>query len=816
MFLALSLISTLSTQCFATNQIPEIPWEELSLDHKLGEGGFGEVYKGKWKGIDVAIKVPRLGALAEDFKNDFEQETQTMWTCQFTNVLRLIGVCKENDRYAMIIELMSGGSLYDRLHTERTTFSEKQKWDIAVRLAQGLTDLHERGVIHCVLTSKNALLDTHGRVRISDHGLLRLRKAAMVIQYPEESVRWRAPECLDSTEQVTDRSDSYSYGMILWEILTGQVPFHEEPYEMTVMELVEAGEREKIPEDCHPIWKEIIEACWDEIPMNRPSMAEILDRLKAVRPQLPRSIWLPAEDLQIKYRERRYCRTPGTVNDWEVVIGCYQKSPIQGYDIGSVEVIWNPIKDVQFLEEMVRLQQKLGDLQYLANLQSLPKAALTDRMDWELSSVVMPFSAYESEDCPDVRLMPLWYGIREMQLRSLLSAGFTNTCETYESCIGKKGTYTFPDAAYANMFLTEGSQALQSDDQLLLMSWVISYNSIPILEEDFDQNLNQPQSHTTLPYDAQYISEKQSNSSFTSYSDSFCCARKFVTQNEEQVLPRYVVKLVLSTGLDSQRIRMHDVIRSNLQALETKERRKLSDQLIAALDVKARNMLDMIRTAAEAEAEAEAEEILKQKSTQQHSRVRRDDVVIPTIAAGYEDVYVQFLLGKLTYMSTNTNERHVLRIKDLANPLFGTFDLQKCGSSSQYLQISTGFRTFVNPENSKKVEFWIVPQFVLRRDPRAKVYNDFLQTCENHRNKPFAVLFNWGGWEDLGWYEITGFVGDEFDTPLAGYRARTGPSYVSKDALFTALRTSLLWSKFCLIFESESFEDAIKKLCNLT
>jgi energy-coupling factor transporter ATP-binding protein EcfA2 len=144
----------------------------------------------------------------------------------------------------------------------------------------------------------------------------------------------------------------------------------------------------------------------------------------------------------------------------------------------------------------------------------------------------------------------------------------------------------------------------------------------------------------------------------------------------------------------------------------------------------------------------------------------RRHIEIPEIARGNEAVYQQFLRGKLVYKPNKDNDegRQEFRISDLENPLSGTFDIRGCGDSDQHLSISTGFRTGKNDANRKKVEVWIVPQFVLQKDARAKAFNDFLQKQEAHRNKPFAILFNWGGWTDIGWHDVTGVVGNEFDT----------------------------------------------------
>ena len=121
-------------------------------------------------------------------------------------------------------------------------------------------------------------------------------------------------------------------------------------------------------------------------------------------------------------------------------------------------------------------------------------------------------------------------------------------------------------------------------------------------------------------------------------------------------------------------------------------------------------------------------------------------------------------------------EKHflIVIIFESASPFFysSPFDLSGCDDSDQHLSISTGFRTGQNPANKNKLEIWIVPQFVLQKDLRAKPYNEFLQKQDGHRNKPFAILFNWGGWigEDYA-HGVTGDDGNEFDHLVSAWSA---------------------------------------------
>lgn len=803
LFLALSLTTTLISICVASEQLPEIAWNELSIGQSRGKDRLGEMFEAKWRGIDVSVTRLGSGNLRGDAKQEFARETQSLWRGRFKNVVQLLAVCKEDDHYAIVVELMRGGSLYDRLHNKSELLSGKDLWDIAIRIAQGLADLHRNGYIHRDLKSQSILFDEHGRARISDIGLRQLKMASATITQGHScsSIRWNAPECFDDNPRITDRSDIYSYGMILWELLTGEIPFKHISKEHIVISKVHSGVREKIPETCHPLWREIIESCWEATPTRRPSAIKILDRLMASRPALPRSIWRPAEEVSENIQIGEYPRVPGTKTDWERVIEFYQKRPVPGYDIGSIQVIWDPAKNERFLATMKQLQQRSSDPRYVPKWKELPQADWRNTIHRLFSNIAVSYAEYEADDCPDVRLLPLWFGTQEHNLSGTLNAIQTKSSVTDERYFGE-GIFTSPDAAFAESYANSGSPT-HLDSGCLILIWGICYNCFPIIEEDYDQQRHQLKIIVPPQYDAKYIPVVQVRSGSTDYRPAGLCEpyhyRLFITQNPSQVLPRYVVRLIPSTGVESQIQQMYKVLLDDLQVLETTERSKLNDKLRAEYPV------DPALIKIRAEEIATRQKIFEQTHikflptlqgsntkasfTLKQSYPLRTGEMVPIIAEGFEDVYLQFLKGKLFYkMNIRSNEEPIVyRISDLENPLFGTFDIVKSGVSAKYFQISTGFRTAYNPSNKGKVEIWIVPQFVLKKYLKAKIYYDFLQTCVDHRNKPFAVLFNWGGWQDLSWFEITGFTGNEFKSPIEAYQKRTSPAHVPKEALRSEL-----------------------------
>lgn len=150
-------------------------------------------------------------------------------------------------------------------------------------------------------------------------------------------------------------------------------------------------------------------------------------------------------------------------------------------------------------------------------------------------------------------------------------------------------------------------------------------------------------------------------------------------------------------------------------------------------------------------------------------------IAIPEIARGYEEIYMQFLMGKLIYKPDpkSDNGRIDLLIRDLTNPLNGRFDLSRCGNTRQYLSISTGYRKGLKAENLEKTEVWLVPHFFIERELKS-TWLKFLSSARHLQPimgswdaaaSPVGLFWTYGGWNDLSWYDylVTNSVKD-FDS----------------------------------------------------
>ncbi len=462
--------------------IPQIDWRDLRQGKLLGRGGFGDVYEGQWKGQDVAIKKLHMHALPNAaIKRDFDAEVQVMWSSQYPRILRLYGVT-EASNCAMVMERMQR-SLHDLIHSEEE-IPDAKRLQIAIDIAQGLASLHGQKIVHRDLKSQNILLDKRDRGKISDFGLAKIRvhtKSNTTLGGASGTVRWSAPEVFSLKPQTTPASDMYSYGMILWELLTRKTPFAEQPNDIMILAAVQGGGREDIPEGCPSVWREVIKGCWEQDPGKRPTASDALARFMSLRPP-HRPLWLPEEDPKSPLRVEGYVRQLASQGDWDLVLRSYTPHPVPGYDVGRVEVIFNPEMNAAFKARCEHLQQRRGNPRFAASWRQGRDGEARAEVARRLEFLTEP---WQDDDYPDVKLMPLWHGTQRDKLGSLLSAWYGAFGDTDDGYFGK-GIYATFEAAYAQKYADKfGPPDLRNG--VLIFNWGITYNSCPIIKSDYNQ-----------------------------------------------------------------------------------------------------------------------------------------------------------------------------------------------------------------------------------------------------------------------------------------------------------------------------------------
>ncbi|KAH0787718.1 TKL family protein kinase [Histomonas meleagridis] len=254
--------------------IPDIPQSlnivvklsDIIMGEEIGSGQAGRVIHGILKptNCEVAVKILHNRVLSSSDMEMFKREIFTMAVLRHPSLVRFYGYTSEPP-FCILTEYMPNGSLYDFLHDHPDQLSPTERTLIALDIARGLEYLHGRGIIHRDLKSLNILLDQRKRAKICDFGLIRMKSSDPMTGLVGTAC-WMAPEVLISSPCYDEKVDVYSFGILLWELLTGERPYFDIDYGQLTFEIVEKNRRPIIPENVPKNLKELIEKCWERDP----------------------------------------------------------------------------------------------------------------------------------------------------------------------------------------------------------------------------------------------------------------------------------------------------------------------------------------------------------------------------------------------------------------------------------------------------------------------------------------------------------------------------------------------------------------------
>uniref|UniRef100_A0A673XEM4 Mitogen-activated protein kinase kinase kinase n=1 Tax=Salmo trutta TaxID=8032 RepID=A0A673XEM4_SALTR len=243
----------------------EVPFEEISDLQWVGSGAQGAVFLGKFHGEDVAVKKVR------DIK---ETEIKHLRKLKHPNIITFKGICTQAPCYCILMEYCAQGQLYEVLRAGRK-ITPSLLIDWAMGIAGGMNYLHLHKIIHRDLKSPNMLITHDDLVKISDFGTSKeLIDKSMKMSFAG-TVAWMAPEVIRN-EPVSEKVDIWSFGVVLWEMLTGEVPYKDVDSSAIIWGVGNNSLNLPIPESCPDGFKILLRQCWNCKPRNRPSFRQIL------------------------------------------------------------------------------------------------------------------------------------------------------------------------------------------------------------------------------------------------------------------------------------------------------------------------------------------------------------------------------------------------------------------------------------------------------------------------------------------------------------------------------------------------------------
>ncbi|XP_060207133.1 uncharacterized protein LOC132634959 [Lycium barbarum] len=262
----------------------EIFWEDISLKEEIGQGAYSVVYRGIWKGSDVAVKVYFGNQCGEATLLDYKKEIDIMKRLRHPNVLLFMGAVSSQEKLAIVTEYLPRGSLFKALHRNNQPLDLKRRLRMALDVARGMNYLHRRNppIVHRDLKSSNLLVDKSWTVKVGDFGLSKLKHATFLTANSGRGTpQWMAPEVLRN-EPSTEKSDVFSFGVILWELMTVSIPWKDLNPLQVVGVVGFRGGRLDIPQKLDPRVSAIIVDCWQSSPELRPSFEDISRRMTEI------------------------------------------------------------------------------------------------------------------------------------------------------------------------------------------------------------------------------------------------------------------------------------------------------------------------------------------------------------------------------------------------------------------------------------------------------------------------------------------------------------------------------------------------------
>uniref|UniRef100_A0A8C9UBR8 Tyrosine-protein kinase n=1 Tax=Scleropages formosus TaxID=113540 RepID=A0A8C9UBR8_SCLFO len=255
-------------------------WEmertDITMKHKLGGGQYGEVYVGVWKKYNLTVAVKTLKEDTMEVE-EFLKEASVMKEVKHPNLVQLLGVCTLEPPFYIVTEYMPHGNLLDYLREcNREEVNAVVLLYMATQISSAMEYLEKKNFIHRDLAARNCLVGENHVVKVADFGLSRLMTGDTYTAHAGAKfpIKWTAPESL-AYNTFSIKSDVWAFGVLLWEIATyGMSPYPGIDLSQ-VYDLLEKGYRMEQPEGCPPKVYELMRACWQWSPMDRPSFAEI-------------------------------------------------------------------------------------------------------------------------------------------------------------------------------------------------------------------------------------------------------------------------------------------------------------------------------------------------------------------------------------------------------------------------------------------------------------------------------------------------------------------------------------------------------------
>ena len=260
--------------------------DELKRDEVIGDGAYGVVYSGRYRGMDVAIKVLKYQEyVTDEMRAEFAAEVDMMEKLRHSAILNFVGAVHIPGQLQIVTELCPYGSFLSAMKKYPADFTEALRVKVLLDAANGMDFLHQSGIIHRDLKPDNLLivsLEPRASVaaKLSDFGTTRDVNCFAAQMQSTKGVGtplFMAPEIF--MNKPYDKSvDVYSYSLIVYVAFAGELPFEGDPVANTpwaYADAIKSGKRPPVPDSCPAPIAQLMRQCWSPEPSQRPSFEDI-------------------------------------------------------------------------------------------------------------------------------------------------------------------------------------------------------------------------------------------------------------------------------------------------------------------------------------------------------------------------------------------------------------------------------------------------------------------------------------------------------------------------------------------------------------
>eukprot|EP01127_Copromyxa_protea_P000423 TRINITY_DN10350_c0_g1_i1.p1 TRINITY_DN10350_c0_g1~~TRINITY_DN10350_c0_g1_i1.p1 ORF type:complete len:403 (-),score=83.51 TRINITY_DN10350_c0_g1_i1:29-1237(-) len=265
------------------NQLPlhnDIKKAELKIGEVIGKGKAGSVHQGTYQGKSVAIKCFNNSDKIDD--KEFQKELSIMSVIRSERYVLVCygGSAKKGNKF-IVTELMET-SVYDLLHEKTVEINDQMAFIMAIQIAKCVAYLHDCDIIHRDLKSLNLLVSKFFEIKICDFGLSRVIDKNAPMTSSVGTVAWVAPEIINQTKkQYTEKADIYSYGVILWELITREMPFADLEAFAIPIQVTKGKRPSPVPKAFNKEYRKLMKKCWGPKFSARPDANSIVTQLES-------------------------------------------------------------------------------------------------------------------------------------------------------------------------------------------------------------------------------------------------------------------------------------------------------------------------------------------------------------------------------------------------------------------------------------------------------------------------------------------------------------------------------------------------------